>query len=61
MDHPETPEAVALCLLLLILERRGAEPGCNQPASTQLLDLYVECLNAAIGFRPKIAHERVHH
>lgn len=45
---PETPEGVALYLLTLLLK--------EQPVTdpTQTLNLYVECLNAAIGFRPKI-------
>jgi hypothetical protein len=41
---PETPEAVALCLLVMLLDRRGA------PASdAEVLDLYRQCTHAANG------------
>lgn len=42
---PETPEAVALFLLTLLLKNASLP-------REQVLGLYVECLNAAIGFRP---------
>ena len=47
-DFPETPEAVALALLRLILESGGAETGNILP-SKEILDLYRDCLAAAFG------------
>jgi hypothetical protein len=52
-DTPETPEGVALSLMSIILERRRTMTCCGIPTKTELLDMYVDCLNAAIGFRPK--------
>jgi hypothetical protein len=51
MSWPETPEAVALLLLTIILQRSGAEPGSNQPPAKQILDLYAECLRTTYGNR----------
>jgi hypothetical protein len=50
---PETPEAVGLALLYLILEqdRSLTSRTSNQPVAAYLLDLYAECLQAAIGDR----------
>jgi hypothetical protein len=50
---PETPEATALALLYLILEqdRSLTSRTSNQPVAAYLLDLYAECLQAAIGDR----------
>jgi hypothetical protein len=47
MDFPDSPEAVALALLRLLLERDAAKPS-NAGA---LLDLFAECLRAARGER----------
>ena len=51
MDIPETPEAIALILLFLILSE--IKPGClpNGPPRGRILDLYAECLRAASGDR----------
>jgi hypothetical protein len=50
MDHPDSPEAVALVLLEKILERDD-QTKSNLPAAARMLDLYAVCLRAATGDR----------
>lgn len=47
-SFPDSPEAVAYALLLLILERQG-DASHNQPPQAWILDLFVECLAAVYG------------
>ena len=49
MDYPETPHAVAIFLLCLILQMSGAEAGSNKPPREQILQLYADCLRVAAG------------
>jgi hypothetical protein len=58
VDYPETPEAIALILLCLILAE--LRPGClpNGPPSARILDIYAECLRAVLGDRD-VSH--IHH
>lgn len=43
---PETPEAAALCLLVMLLDRRGEAAAASE---TEILDLYRQCIRAANG------------
>lgn len=56
MDIPETPEAIALILLCLIISE--IKPGylSNGPPMGRILDIYAECLLAANGGR-SVTHE----
>lgn len=49
-DFPETPEAIALVLLFMVLARQ-CEKSHDPP---RLLDLYAECLRTVTG-KPRLA------
>lgn len=57
MDFPETIEAVAFALLVLIMDGQEG-PRTNKPLAAYTLDLYAECLRAARGEREGCAAER---
>lgn len=56
---PESPEAVALFLLCLILERCGTETGSNQLPHRQIISIFNDCLRAARG-EENVSHGLTH-
>jgi hypothetical protein len=59
MQLPETPEGVALFLMNLILEKRGALACGGELSRAELLALYAECLRIARG-REDLSHDFLH-